>query len=464
PSLKNFNAWQFRWYRVMCVVKVLIGITWTLSHVCVSRFCSFSDLTGAAERIPLGSNEATLDKVVPTGRNQSEERIIPCGVTKELQLNDWAFIESPNAFKDETKPASCKWRFLFSGCRLAVSCPTFRLNDFFCMDYLEISTSSGLKRKYCGAKGPKNLVTSDETEITYRTSNIFNSLGFRCRVACNGANDAGADTENDFPPVQMAAPINCSCGLSAPPVKIINGEETRVNEFPWMAGLVRKGGSSPFCGASLINSRYILTAAHCVSGRTPSNLDIILNEHNTQVGTETKFPIVRRAVEAIYPHRSYSSRLDYDAAIIKLRADVQEEIEDSILLPVCLPSIEDRKQSYENQLVTVSGWGVESEGGLVSPVLRKTSVKVLTNSACVSSYPGSITSRMLCAAAPSKDACQGDSGGPLVLESNDRYTQIGVVSWGHGCARPNKPGVYSRVTEFLRWIAQVTADGRFCNE
>ena len=66
--------------------------------------------------------------------------------------------------------------------------------------------------------------------------------------------------------------------------------------------------------------------------------------------------------------------------------------------------------------------------------------------------PDQVTSHMICAAAPYKDSCQGDSGGPMITEEDDHFTQIGVVSWGFGCAEPDAPGVYSRVTSQLEWI------------
>jgi len=95
-------------------------------------------------------------------------------------------------------------------------------------------------------------------------------------------------------------------------------------------------------------------------------------------------------------------------------------------------------------------------------VLQEVGVKVFANSDC-GSYPnGAITANMMCAGAPGKDSCQGDSGGPLVTEINGRFTLIGVVSWGYGCAMDDYPGVYARMTRVLPWITATTSSGNTC--
>ena len=87
--------------------------------------------------------------------------------------------------------------------------------------------------------------------------------------------------------------------------------------------------------------------------------------------------------------------------------------------------------------------------------ILKVDVKTMTNDKCTNGTrytPDYITSHMLCAAAPDRDSCHGDSGGPLITQEDDHFTQIGVVSWGMGCAEPDAPGVYARVTSQLEWI------------
>ena len=106
--------------------------------------------------------------------------------------------------------------------------------------------------------------------------------------------------------------------------------------------------------------RYLISLilqAHCVSGRTPANLEVILNEHNTQIGTETPTPTITRKIESIIPHRGYTSRLDYDAALIKLMDPIDLTGD---IVPVCLPT--DNSKTYVKEVATVSGWGTTMEG------------------------------------------------------------------------------------------------------
>ena len=101
---------------------------------------------------------------------------------------------------------------------------------------------------------------------------------------------------------------------------------------------------------------------------------------------------------------------------------------------------------------TVAGWGATSESGSSSTTLLKVNVPIVSRATCRNNYSVSeITDAMFCAGVPAggKDSCQGDSGGPIVDSSK---TLIGVVSWGDGCARPNKPGVYTRLGALRSFI------------
>ena len=122
--------------------------------------------------------------------------------------------------------------------------------------------------------------------------------------------------------------------------------------------------------------------------------------------------------------------------------------------PICLP---DPAQDYDNVSALVTGWGRTSSSGPQSNILQEATVTTMTNSQCRSSSHkhDRITENMICAqnGSDGSDACRGDSGGPLaVLGQDGSYSQIGVVSWGRGCARQGYPGVYTRLTALLPWL------------
>lgn len=153
--------------------------------------------------------------------------------------------------------------------------------------------------------------------------------------------------------------------------------------------------------------RYVLTAAHCLIGRTPYNLEVILNADKTIVGQEGFLPD-RHSVQSIIAHRNYTSSLDYDAALIKLTMPVDL----SHTAPICLPLKGDG--DFAGVYATVTGWGYTMEDGEVSASLRKASVQVISNDKCRDKY-SKVTDRMLCAAAPGTDACQVRSSSPFLL-------------------------------------------------
>ncbi|XP_045138298.1 trypsin alpha-3-like [Portunus trituberculatus] len=247
---------------------------------------------------------------------------------------------------------------------------------------------------------------------------------------------------------------SCRCGQKAPS-RIVGGQQTEVNEWPWMAALLYY--NQQFCGGSLINDRYVLTAAHCTVDFRASEITVRLAEHNLAISSETS--VVVRSVSQIINHPNYQSGSEKnDIALLKLSSPVTVS---STVLPVCMPP---PRPKYAGRTATVTGWGTTSSGGSSPNSLREVDVKVLRNSDCQSSYgTSSIISSMLCASAPGKDSCQGDSGGPLVFkDAGNNYDQIGVVSWGYGCAAPNYPGVYTRVNSYLTWIRDNTEDGVYC--
>lgn len=230
--------------------------------------------------------------------------------------------------------------------------------------------------------------------------------------------------------------------------RIIGGTDATSGTYPWVVSLQSKDGSH-FCGASLLDKQWVLTAAHCVEGETAGGMQVVVADYNTkQVDTGE----VKANVEAIYIHQQYGD--DNDIAVLKLATEVDKTLVNAASntftdgLAVSTP-------------LTVIGWGNTSTTGESFPeILQQVEVPLSDHEACKTAYAAvgqTVTANMVCAgfSAGGKDSCQGDSGGPLVIESAGSWVQVGVVSFGEGCAKANFPGVYTRVGNYIDWIAQV---------
>jgi len=263
---------------------------------------------------------------------------------------------------------------------------------------------------------------------------------------------------------------SCKCGQAnrGNRNKIVGGNETKENEYPWQVLLnVRRGTKMYICGGSIISSKEILTAAHCVcydrSNRVLPKEDvrIMVGTHTSKVDLFKDPPPAKvyKLCKTPNVHESYNpSSLDYDFAILSLCEDLEFSQEIS---PVCLPESAGQDPGLnENVDTIISGWGLTSGGGELATFLQEITVKTKSNLACSRDHPyyWGLTNRMLCGQAVGNTFCSGDSGGPWVTKVGSNYVLTGVSSWSRlyepavkDCP-PGEPSIAARVTNQLKWI------------
>ncbi|XP_077300206.1 CLIP domain-containing serine protease HP8-like isoform X2 [Arctopsyche grandis] len=266
-------------------------------------------------------------------------------------------------------------------------------------------------------------------------------------------------------------PVNCGDDDSD---KITAGERTSIMEYPWMALIAHssKNGLSFGCGGSIINSRFILTAAHCVTDlRNLILAGVRVGEHSLDTEEDCEGPDYDKLcasppqdflIESVFIHPQYNvPRLQNDIALIKLGPI---DFSKNNVIPICLPVSEElRNLKLEGLSVKIAGWGI-TENKTSSNVLLQARVPVMTNPQCAEAYKSllpvgtTIGYKQICAGgATGSDSCKGDSGGPMMFPSNVnnviKIVQHGIVSYGYtACGTIGIPGVYTRVAYYMDWI------------
>nr|XP_019960557.1 PREDICTED: mast cell tryptase-like [Paralichthys olivaceus] len=243
------------------------------------------------------------------------------------------------------------------------------------------------------------------------------------------------------------------CGLAPRNLKISGGREASPGNWPWLVSIAEN--RTNICGGSLINDQWILTAAHCMS-ESGKGLTIYLGSQRQSVSDPNE---VSRTIAEIKCHPSYEELTnDNDICLLKLSSPVTFN---SFVYPVCLPTA--NSTFYSELSSWVAGWGsTRPNEWRPSDTLQEVNLPIVGNNQCRCKQRFLITDNMICAGGNKEgnDTCRGDSGGALVNKFGGRWVQSGIVSFGDGCAKPDTPGVYVRVSQYQEWIKSITSNNQ----
>ncbi|WP_394616273.1 S1 family peptidase [Lentzea sp. JNUCC 0626] len=215
---------------------------------------------------------------------------------------------------------------------------------------------------------------------------------------------------------------------------IVGGTRASTATYPWAVYLASTSGSQ-FCGGTLVKANKVVTAAHCVSGRSAASTRVVHGRDDKQSTAGTVASVTR-----IWVHPSYRTATSgFDVAVLTLDRNIS-----SATLPLATPA--DTALYAAGNSALILGWGTTSSGGSASRYLLKANVPLTSDATCRTAYPQYSNTSMVCAGFPQggTDTCQGDSGGPLVYGGK----LIGATSWGRGCAGAGYPGVYARIAPY----------------
>ncbi|XP_050964073.1 ovochymase-1 [Labeo rohita] len=233
--------------------------------------------------------------------------------------------------------------------------------------------------------------------------------------------------------------------------RIIGGQEAWAHSWPWQVSL--QYSDMPACGGAILDLRWVITACHCFKRYKKASLwNAVVGMHNLENVNESCHQTIE--VEKIISHKDYNPKTnENDIALVKLESPLQfnECVRPVAILNGDLPPQES---------CTVTGWGAIRENGPRASRLQEVNVTVFEPQTCNKYYGGKMLKFMMCAGADAggMDACQGDSGGPLSCFTGERYKLAGVVSWGVGCGRAQRPGVYTTLYHYKQWIESSMRD------
>ncbi|KAG8507189.1 Coagulation factor IX, partial [Galemys pyrenaicus] len=259
------------------------------------------------------------------------------------------------------------------------------------------------------------------------------------------------DDENSTEAVTILNNVTQSNQSSHDLTRVVGGENAKPGQFPWQVLL--NGKINAFCGGSIINEKWVITAAHCLEPGI--NITVVAGEYNTEKTENTEQK--RNVIRAI-PHHSYDATVNkysHDIALLELDEPLTLN---SYVTPICVANKEYTNIFLKFGSGYVSGWGRVLHRGRSATVLQYLKVPLVDRATCLRSTKFTIYNNMFCAGyhEGGKDSCQGDSGGPHVTEVEGTNFLTGIISWGEECAVKGKYGIYTKVSRYVSWIKEKT--------
>jgi trypsin len=220
--------------------------------------------------------------------------------------------------------------------------------------------------------------------------------------------------------------------------EVVGGDPVSTAQYPYAVFLTNRTGFQ-FCGGTIVGPSTVVTAAHCAAGQSPEALLVVAGRDDKQ----SEAGVVAEVADVWVDPDYGDVHLGADVAVLTL----------AVKLPYRPARLNHDPELYQpGTLATVLGWGRTKEGGTTSRYLMGAAVPVVADGTCAKDYQDFAATAMVCAGYPQGgvDTCQGDSGGPMLVGD----VLVGISSWGDGCARPGKPGVYTRVTSYAALIEE----------
>lgn len=250
--------------------------------------------------------------------------------------------------------------------------------------------------------------------------------------------------------VQVAAGERPARDVSGPTTQVVGGKPVAIGADSFMAHLQITVGERIFgCGGTVIDATHVLTAAHCAveaeaDALPPEAFAVTVGSTLlSEAGPENVYEVAGVEVHPSYDPLTHA----YDAAVLTLAAP----IENPNVEPIPLVAIEGKVRKAKH--AKVAGWGLRAFNvpASASDHLREASLKITGPRACRKAFRGAgvrvSKATMLCGYAKGRDACQGDSGGPLFRRTANGPIQVGITSFGIGCAFEGIPGVFTRLSD-----------------